>query len=569
MTKNTENTKKETVRSCVRALPRAALLIMIFVVAGSFSFLLGIRTAGDVDPITTIGAQTPQTTRVNVILQVQPLAGGPLQPVVITPFMNASQTSLVTLQEIHTGGVVPANSADQCRTTNTAGRCNINNVPVGGTPEAQYDVIVNRDFLEFLTGVPFETVGSFVRFDRSACGSQNAFTGNTWCIGKQSGSYNAEYFVTITLRERNGCAGTTPPAAFCDSDPKSIVRFACVPATSASTKPWEPRPESCGPVSCPDGNVLTGTCGEVSEGLAACSTAFSCTANQLCEVRNFNSLITYQAGQDAILIGGKRFGNAGGSVSFPVGTNKREVVQVFTGPDWTDAQIRVRVPITAVSGTLEVHPNTHGSITVNGVSTPVACSTPPAAIRAFADQFSMLAVTASSPNGIQLVSPGFTTTLAITARHNDNVSRFRDVAVELLQGAYPDPQQIPLQRSVITRVHCPATVVGSPNARETTFTCAVPVPAGASAFRGPFTFVVTLTDDEGGDASATLLDGGESALLGDFDLDRKLTIKDAATALRISRGTFPAQPEQLTRDTNRDERITIDDALFDLHSLTR
>ncbi len=537
--------------------------------AGSFSFLLGIRTAGDVDTIASIDAQTTQTTRVNVILQYQPLAGGPMQPVVVTPFMNSSQTSIVNLQEIHTGAIAPGNPADRCKTTNTAGRCNINAVPVGGIPEAQYDVVVNRDFLESLTGIPLETQGAFVRFDRAACGTQVSFTGNTWCIAKQGGNYAPEYFVTITLRERDGCSGTTPPAAFCDTDPHRIVRFACKPSTTASTRPWEPRPEACGPFTCPDGNVVTGTCGEVNSGSEECTQAFSCTNNQMCVVQNFNSVVTYAAGLDTIVISGRNFGPSGGTVSFPLKGGGRETVQVFPGPDWTNQIIRVRVPLFAVGGTLEIHPNTHGSITVNGVPTPVVCATPPASIRAFDDQFAILFVAGNAAEGVQLVSPGFTTKLFITARHNDRVSRFRDIDVELLQGAYLDPSLVPLQRTLVTRVHCPATVTGNTAARETVFTCDIPVPASASSFRGPFTFVVSLGDDTGGSDAATLVDGGMSSLIGDFDLDRVISIQDAVVAHRIVRGVQAAQPAQLERDTNRDGRITLDDVLFDLHSLTR
>ncbi len=80
---------------------------------------------------------------------------------------------------------------------------------------------------------------------------------------------------------------------------------------------------------------------------------------------------------------------------------------------------------------------------------------------------------------------------------------------------------------------------------------------------------MTLTDDAGGSERAVLLDSGSSAMIGDFNFDRILTIEDAAVAFRIARGVIPQQQAHLERDTNDDGAITVADALFVLHSLTR
>ena len=561
---------------CRLRLPKPVAMSFLFVAAGTASFFLGLKSANELDPAPQSGAQQTQTTIVNLLLQYQPVGGGAPLPLVVTPFMNASQTPLASLQEIHSGNVFPASASDRCRTTNTTGRCNMTNVPVGGTPESQYDLIVDTTFLEFLTRVPLESKNAFVRFDRSACGSQTSFNAATssaqaptWCLGKQGSAYAPEYFVTVTLQERNTCTDTVPPAPFCDSDPRRSVSFLCNPATTASTRPWEPRPTPCGTLQCPDGNTVDGRCGQIGTGLAACSTAFSCTGNQLCGIENFGTRISYDAGRDTIVISGERFGTAGGTVSFPVSGGKREIVQVFPGPDWTDTEVRVRIPLTAVAGTLEVHPNTHGAFSENGKITPAVCVSPPAAIRAFNDQFALLSVNATTPGGIQLVSPGFDTTFTLIVHHNDNVGRFKNIVVALLQGAFPDPATIPLERTVITQAACPVTILGSSAAKDATLTCAVPVPATAAAFQGPFTFFVTITDDRGESAASTLLDSGRSSMIGDFNADHFLTIDDAVLAFRLARGVTTVLPEHLLHDTNHDGRITREDALFVLHSLTR
>jgi len=244
-------------------------------------------------------------------------------------------------------------------------------------------------------------------------------------------------------------------------------------------------------------------------------------------------------------------------------------VQIFPGADWTDTEIRVRVPLAAISGTLEIHPNSHGFFTQGQSLVPAVCVSPTATIRAFVDQFAILSVNATSPAGVQLVSPGFDTTLTLLVQHNQNVGRFKSIVIELLQGAFPDPQNLPVQRTLITQAECPIQILGSQLVREATLTCAVPIPESAEAFSGPFTFVVMLANDTGQVERTVLLATDASALIGDFDLDGTLTIADAAIGFRLARGEKPVLPEHLARDTNDDRVITNADALFVLHVLTQ
>src|SRR3989344_3577514 len=455
-------------------------MAMLFLIAGGLSFVLGIRSVNDLEPIEVTEAQTAQTTTIGIVLEYTPVSGGPALPLVVTQIMNSSQTALVNLQEIHTGAIQPPAASDRCRTTNTTGRCSILNVPVGGSPESQYDILIDTVFLEFLTQVPLESRSAFVRFDPTQCGSQTNFAvtpggSKGWCIGKQGGSYASEYIVTITMKERSTCTGTIPPAAFCDSDPRNIVQFSCNPSTTASTRPWEPVATVCpGPVQCPDGNIVDGRCGTIGTSLAACGTAFACASNQLCTVQNFGTNLSYVAGRDTIIIRGQHFGVLGGTVSFPVESGGREIVQVFPGPDWTDTEIHVRVPLTAISGPLEIHPSTHGFFTgANNALIPAVCVSPSATIQSFADQFAILSLNATTPSGIQLVSPGFSTLFTILAQHNDSVGRFDSIVVELIEGAFPDPNNLPLQRTVITQVACPVTILGSTSVKEATLSCSV------------------------------------------------------------------------------------------------
>lgn len=544
--------------------------VLAFAAAGAFSFFLGLSSSYEVRPIGGTEAQQPQTTTLNIVLQYQPaVGGGTPEPIVVTSTMNPSQSALVYLQEIHTGDVVPVTPSDRCRTTLPTGRCAITNVPVGGTPAAQYDILVDTVFIEFLTAIALTTDGAIVRFDQSLCsGSTTSFTGPSWCLTKPGGNFATEYFVTVTLEERNDCTDTVPPAAFCDSDPRRIVHFACNPSTADPNRPFERDPEVCGPVQCPDGNTVDGLCDELPTGLAACSTAASCVDHQLCTVLNFGMNISYRAGEDTIIIRGERFGILGGTISFPVEGGRREIVTVSPGPDWTDTEIRVRVPQAAISGTLEIHPATHGFFTQGQSLIPAVCVSPPANIRAFRDQFSILSINAMSSAGVQLVSPGFDTTFTLLVEHHENFSRFASIVVELVQGAFPDPQNLPIERTLITQVECPIRILGSPLVREATLECAVPIPESAGAFAGPFTFIVTLADGSGEIERAVLLATDESALIGDFNFDGRLSIEDAAIGFRIARGVQPVLLEHLTRDTNDDNTISFPDALFVLHSLT-
>jgi hypothetical protein len=557
-------------------ISRSLMRVTVFLACGALSFFLGVQLTGDIDPVKLSIAQTPDTTQVNVVLQYLPVAGGTPRPIEITPFMNASQTALLQLQEIHSGVVAPPDAMDRCRTTNSVGRCNIRNVPVGPDPaqgigtDQQYDITVDTVFIEYLTNIPLEPLNAFVRFNPAQCGGNaTVFTGNTWCLTKPGGRFASEYFVTITLVERNVCLNIPPPAPFCDISGE-FVNFVCNPSFRGPTTPWEPVASSCATVQCPDGNFVPGVCGEVVPGLATCATAAACINNQLCSVQNFGSSFSYNAGSDTIIIRGERFGAAGGSVSFPTKSGNPEVVQVFPGTGWTDTEIRVRVPLNAVSGVLAIHPNTHGFLTgSSGEPVPVTCASPPAFIRAFNDQFAILSINATTPDGIQLVSPGFDTVFTLIAQHNDRVGRLSKIVVELIHGSYPDANALPLRRTVITQTSCPVNIVGSAQAKEATLTCSVPVPQSAEEFMGPFTFVVTLFDNTGEGVRAVLLDSGRSALIGDFDVNGIISLADAVEARRLMDGRLSTTPNHLMRDTDGDGVITLADVLFVLHSLTR
>jgi len=541
------------------------------------AFLLGLKTVNEVDSVENTVAQAVQNRVVNIILQVQPVGGGALRPIEVTPFMNNSNTALLYLQEIHVGRIVPVNSNDRCRTTNSLGRCSARNVPVGpdaaiglATIDQQYDILVDTVFLEFLTGIPLETTGASVQFDPAKCsGSTTSFTGDTWCLTKANGQFAAEYFVTITLKERNTCTDSTPPSSFCDASGK-LVTFSCNPSFNGATKPWQPKAEGCATVQCPDGNFAGGVCADITSDFSACSSAQSCRNNLLCSVTNFGSAIAYDAGLDTIVIRGERFGLAGGTVSFPTGTSSRETVEVFPGADWTDREIRVRVPRAAISGTLQIHPHTHGFLEEqNGSLTPVTCASPPASIRAFKDQFAILSLQATPPDGVRLVAPGFTTELQLLVHHNDSLGRLENILVELLDGSFPDPNTLPVNRRVIASSTCPVTLPGGTNVQEGTLICRVVVPESASIFTGPFTFLVSVVDDLGSAKRAVLLAGGDSVLSGDFDLNGVLSIEDAVIARRIATGAQGASPAHLLRDTDQDRVITMNDVVFVLHSLTK
>ncbi len=555
---------------------RSASLAAVFVACGTTSFFLGLQTVRNVNPVGNTIAQAAQSTIVNVILQVQPSTGGTPRPIEVTPFMNSSTTALVHLQEVHTGRIVPASANDRCKTTNSLGRCSIRNVPVGPDANAglasvnqQYDILVDTVFLEFLTRIPLETLGASVRFDSAKCnGNQTSFTQDGWCLTKNGAAFAAEYFVTITLKERNNCIESAPPAAFCDASGK-LVTFDCNPSFVGATRPWEPKPRGCETVQCPDGNLVGGVCSEISSQLAACSTAEACRNNLLCSVTNFGSNITYDAGVDTIVIRGERFGTAGGTVSFLTTGNARETVEVFPGSNWTDTEIRVRVPQNAISGDMRIHPHTHGFTEAqDGSLTAVTCNSPIASIRAFKDQFAILFVRATPPDGVRLVAPGFTTELQILVRHNENVGKLQKVLVELLDGSFSSPDSLPLNRTVIAQATCPVQPAAGGTVNEAVFLCGVPVPQSASVFHGPFTFLITVIDASGGTERAVLAAPGSSVIAGDFNFDGSITIEDAVIGRRLATGAQSTTSDHRLRDVDADNVITMIDVLYVLHSLT-
>jgi len=548
----------------------------VFAISGTAAFFLGFQTVNEVGSVHETIAQSAQATMVNVILQVQPASGGTPRPIEVTPFMNGSNSALLHLQEIHVGRIVPVSTADRCRTTNSLGRCTLKNVPVGPdanigltTTDQQYDILVDTVFLEFLTRIPLESAGAAIRFDSSKCGGNaTSFTGDSWCLTKPGGAYAMEYFVTITLRERDTCRDSLPPAQFCDAQGK-LVTFNCNPSFTGTTRPWEPKSQGCGTVQCPDGNFAGGVCADITADFSACSTAQACRDHLLCSVSNFGSSVSYDAGVDTLVVRGDRFGTAGGTVSFPSVSGGREEVEVFAGPDWSDDEIRVRVPLTAVSGVLNIHPHTHGFIeSANGSLTPVTCSSPPASIRALKDQFSILSLQATPPDGVRLVAPGFETKLQMLVRHNDSIGRLRQIVVELLDGAFPNVNNLPLGRTVIAQSTCPVQSAGSATTSEATLFCGVTVPESAAVLTGPFTFLVTIVDDAGASERAVLVASGDSALAGDFSFNGILAIDDAVIARRLATGNLVVQENHLLRDTDGDRVITMNDVLFVLHSLT-
>ncbi len=562
---------KHTPKHRFQGLLRGASITTIFLVCGTASFMLGLKSVGDISAVKQTIAQAGSDTMVNVILQYQPSDGGGISR---EAAVKDVQSALLYLQEIHTGRITPANTQDRCRTTNSLGRCSVRSVPVGPDPLAgipsdqQYDILVDTVFIEFLTGIALDAAGAYVRFDQSKCsGNATSFSGDSWCLTKPNNAFAVEYFVTITLNERDDCRSTAPPASFCDASGK-LVSFECNPSTSAPTRPWEPVAESCDRVQCPDGNFASGVCADITPEFSACSTAEACKDHLLCSVTHFGSSVAYNAGTDTIVIRGLRFGNAGGTVEFPTDGNP-EVVEVFPGPDWTDTEIRVRVPRNAISGVLKIHPHTHGFLEENDVLIPVTCSSPPATIRAFKDQFAILALNARSQDGVRLVAPGHTTEFQVHVRHNDAIGRLTEVQVELLNGSFPNPDDLPVSRTVIAQTSCPATPLGSPSVKEGTLTCALDIPDDTFSFRGPFTFLVTVVDDQGGVERGVLLDAGESALAGDFNLDGYLSIDDAVVGRLLATGALTVQPEHILRDTNQDEVITMDDVIIVLHTLTQ
>jgi hypothetical protein len=288
----------------------------------------------------------------------------------------------------------------------------------------------------------------------------------------------------------------------------------------------------------------------------------------LCTVSQLESGQTYDAGSDTLVLRGEHFGSAGGTVSFPTENAKREVVEIASGADWHHQEIRVRIPRAAVSGILQIHPNTHGSVEENGTSVPVSCDSPLVTMRSLKDQFSILALSARSAEGVRRVAPGFTTTLEAAVQHNDRIDRLQNVMVELLEGGFPDQNMVPINRRVLAQSSCPALPTPDGAVREGSLTCDIAIPAGIQVEKSPFTFLVTIIDDVGNVERATLVDAGTSVLAGDFSGDGMLTIADAVLARRIATGELSATSVQLLRDTDGDQQISMNDVLFILHSLT-
>ena len=132
-----------------------------------------------------------------------------------------------------------------------------------------------------------------------------------------------------------------------------------------------------------------------------------------------------------------------------------------------------------------------------------------------------------------------------------------------------DPDELPISRAVITMQSCPVQVTGSLRAKEATIECIVPIPESANTSNGPFTFIVTLYDDQGGIVRAVLLDSGSNNLAGDFNFDGILSIEDAVISYRISNGSTNETDEHRKRDVDGDGNITLLDSLSVLHSLTQ
>ncbi len=555
------------------AIPMAG----IFTICGIISFTLGLKTVS-VDTVEQTIAQASETTTINFILQYQPISGGDPVPIDIIEFMNMedknnSQTSLLYLQEIHTAHVLPFDPQDGCLNTNSLGRCSVKNIPVGPDEDAglsvdqQYDILIYTEFIEFLTDIALDRTNAYVKYDPAACsGNQTNFSGDTWCLTKSGNSFAQEYFITVTLAERNDCMDSPPPASYCDQNGE-LITFECNPSFDGPTRPWEPVDDACGTVQCPDGNYTAGICSEITPEFAACSKAEACRDHMLCNISSFGAS-SYDAGTDIVVIRGERFGNAGGTVNFPVADGEREVVEVFAGPDWTDTKIRVRVPVTAVSSVLEIHPRTHGSVEEDGVLVPVVCTSPTISILAIDDQFAILNVTARPQDGVRLVAPGYTTEMQVLVHHNDRVSRFDRVLVELLDGSFPNADDVPISRKIITSTSCSASPVSGGNVKDATLTCDVEIPQDALTYHGPYTFLVTVIDDQGNSQKAVLLDAGESVLAGDFNMDGMLSIADSVFARRLATGAMQITEDHLLRDFDGDGEITMSDSIYILHTLT-
>ena len=94
------------------------------------------------------------------------------------------------------------------------------------------------------------------------------------------------------------------------------------------------------------------------------------------------------------------------------------------------------------------------------------------------------------------VAPGIITTFTLVVQHNGGIDRLSRVEVQLVEGSFPDPDTISLQRTVVVEQSC-AITPQTPATVEGIVLCPVTIPQSVANFMGPFTFIVTLIDDEG------------------------------------------------------------------------
>lgn len=564
---------------------RWTLSLASSVFAVMVSFLVGINTANENEVIDL--AQAEEFVSIVLTLQYTPRDGGKPRPFV---FSNTSGSKPVKLQEIHDASILPERAADGCQKTSSTGRCTIANVPVGGEGgegEKQYDIfLADASFFETLTDIPFETPLPFMRFNTKKC-TGNVFTDENpaerekgWCLSRQKdGSPYPEYFITLTLSERDVCRESPPPAASCTSDGK-IITYECDPTFRGATSPWKPgTPQLCSEFAdCPDGNSVRFACGNIGE--AVCSQAAACTAHQLCEVHGFPTPPPLLAGSDTLVFSGKNFGNAGGTVSFKRDSNnEREVVSLPPGLSWTDRSIRLTVPYVAGEGKLEVRPAGHVG--------KALCESPMLFVLRPEDQPSIISAKIVS-SGNRPVSPGFPTTIEVVASHPLGIDRLHVLDIELLEGSFPRVADVPLSRSVLARVQCDlrSQLPAVRTVAEGTFLCDIPVPQNLQSM-GPFTYFVRISGgkdlppppplaDSGGGSLATSLGiaavlpvAGSSTLAGDFDADGTLTVADAAIVSRIVRGVLTPTREHKLSDTDGDGTITRSDLITILHFLAQ
>jgi hypothetical protein len=535
------------------ALPAVSTLLAVVI-----SFLVGVRTANENELVDLASAEG----LVSVIVTLQYLPVGSEIPIPLK-FLNVSATKPVILQEIHDGTVLPARSVDGCQRTNDAGRCSIGNIVVGSgedgrAVERQYDIfLADATLFEALTNIPFERPLPFLRFDPSLCDDDNVFvdTGDVgWCLSqKSSGGYYNEYFVTLTLKERDVCRDAPPPSLSCTPDGK-VINYACDPQYRGATMPWRPLPPATCEgdyVRCPNGTAVPALCVDL-DGITACSQVEACKDHQLCEVFSFPTPPPVIAGHDEIVIKGRHFGNKGGAVSFarsdPEGKavqDEREIVLIPPGPNWTDTEIRVMVPYTAGEGSLRIIPegypvqgvdiNRNQPLSVGGQvdaatilwvpkafaqfgtrpasgifggmrqatiakskskkseGTYVGCEAPTLYVTRPEDQPTVVSARIiSPPNGT--VEPGFTTVIEAIAYHAKGIDNLYALDVELLEGTFSDVADVPFNRPTLARVQCDLRKQYPPvkSVVDSTFQCGLPIPENLPS-DGPFTFLVRVS----------------------------------------------------------------------------